>query len=375
MNMASGIAPAGTAGRTRYPWLFSPGQDLTMLVVPALVTLGAVVAARVMGQDDGGGVRVASQWIAAFLLGNTTHVVLTYLLLGVRRDMLFATSRQAPTVILGALTVFALVTALTRLTYFDPMTRPFFEAVVFVFATHHNLAQVKGFWALYGLRGARQGLPPQSADERSLQSLFVPLSLLLVVIRWTLVGKRPFPESPPMINVNPGDSAILPMWSMWLLLAVWLVYAVALARALFAYDRWSVPKIVYVGTRVFIVALELVAIGWGATMAAAMHGVEYYLITKQMLEPTPEETGKKLRGWLCWVAMAASMAPLFLVGLTRNPFGLAIGRGLPGSFTVWSLAVVNGVVLSHYCADAFIYRFRIPGVRKVAMARLGFGAG
>ena len=27
--------------------------------------------------------------------------------------------------------------------------------------------------------------------------------------------------------------------------------------------------------------------------------------------------------------------------------------------------------LAHYAADAFIYRFRIPGVRRVALARLG----
>jgi hypothetical protein len=29
-------------------------------------------------------------------------------------------------------------------------------------------------------------------------------------------------------------------------------------------------------------------------------------------------------------------------------------------------------VMAHYFADAFIYRFRIPRVRKVALARLGF---
>jgi hypothetical protein len=40
----------------------------------------------------------------------------------------------------------------------------------------------------------------------------------------------------------------------------------------------------------------------------------------------------------------------------------------------WLLMLVNATVLAHYCADAFIYRFRIPGVRKVALARLGFSS-
>ena len=35
----------------------------------------------------------------------------------------------------------------------------------------------------------------------------------------------------------------------------------------------------------------------------------------------------------------------------------------------WAL---NGVVMAHYFADAFIYRFRIPEVRTVALRRLGF---
>ncbi len=34
---------------------------------------------------------------------------------------------------------------------------------------------------------------------------------------------------------------------------------------------------------------------------------------------------------------------------------------------------MNACVLAHYASDAFIFRFRIPGVRKVALARLGFG--
>ena len=33
---------------------------------------------------------------------------------------------------------------------------------------------------------------------------------------------------------------------------------------------------------------------------------------------------------------------------------------------------LNSIVMAHYFADAFIYRFRIPEVRRVALMRLGF---
>ena len=372
---AVGVTGAAVSGRLRYPWLFSRRVDLAMIAVPALVTLACFVAASVRGEGDSGGVRVAAQWIAAFVLGNTSHVILTYVLLGARRDVLHATERQAATVIVGSLAVFAIAVALGVWTANDPLTRPFFEAFVFVFATHHTLSQAKGFWALYGLSGARQGLPPASAAERKAQSLFVPLALLLIAVRWTLVGKRPFPEAPPLINVNPGDPAILPMWSQWILLAVWLAYAASLFRALLAYEARSVPKLVYLGTRIIIVTLELVAPGWGATMSAGLHGIEYYLLTHRMLGPTRDEVGDRLRGALAWVVMFAGMAPILAVGVLKNPFGLALGRSLPPRIDAWLLAAVNGVVLAHYFADAFIYRFRIPGVRKVALSRLGFGSG
>jgi len=371
-----GEAPAvsAPAGRLRYPWLFSRRVDLAMLLAPALVTLAAFLLSVRLGQDDGGSARLTAQWVTAFILGNTTHVVLTYLLLGVRRDMLHPTPGQAPTVVAGSLAVFVVAVILGRLTLNDYMTRPLFEAATFVLATHHTLSQAKGFWALHGIVGGREGLPPPSERERRLQRLFVPLGILLVAVRWTLVGKRPFPEAPPMMNVNPGDPAVLPFWLSWLLLAVWLAYVIATFSALLAYPTVGLPKLVYLGVWSLIVALDLCAPGWGATMSAGMHGLEYCLLTRRMLGPTPAEPADKLRGGLVWAAMIAAMAPILAVGLVRNPFGLSVGRSLGPGFLPWALAVVNGVVLAHYFADAFIYRFRIPAVRRVAMARLGFGA-
>jgi hypothetical protein len=68
--------------------------------------------------------------------------------------------------------------------------------------------------------------------------------------------------------------------------------------------------------------------------------------------------------------MLAAMSPVFAVGLIYNPwFVVSVGAGT----RLWAGIAVTAVTLAHYYADAFIYRFRIPGVRKVALARLGLG--
>ncbi len=360
-------AETGAVSRVRFDWLFSRRADLAMLLVPMLVTGGAFAMALRLGQDVGGSARGYAGWATAFLLGNTSHVLLTFLLLGARRDMLHATPRQATAVTLTSLFVFALSLVLMRLTDKDPWTRPFYETVTVVFATHHTLSQAKGFWALYSLRGAQAGLPAPSARERELQKLFVPLALLLIAIKWTLVGKVSQPDAGPYMNVNPGDPAILPFALTHVLIAAWVAYVAVLFHTLLAYEKVNGAKLLYLGVQCSVVTLELVSPGWGVTLAAGLHGLEYYFLTRKMLAPTPGEASSRLTAALCWPAMIAAMSPILLVGLFKNPW-----VPLGASFGSWALMLVNASVLAHYAADAFIYRFRIPGVRRVAMARLGF---
>ena len=85
------------ARRVEFDWLFSRRADLAMTLVPALMTAVAFAVALALGQDIRGSAR-ALHWVAtAYLFGNTSHVLLTFLLLGARRDMLHATDRQAAT--------------------------------------------------------------------------------------------------------------------------------------------------------------------------------------------------------------------------------------------------------------------------------------
>ncbi len=323
-------ADPGAEPRIRYDWLFSWRADLAMVLVPALVTACAFVAASRLGQDSHGSARAYAGWATAFLLGNTSHVLLTFLLLGARRDMFHATDRQATAVTLTATLVFAVSIFLMRVTEYDPWTHPLYEAVVVVFATHHTLSQAKGFWALYGLRGAQAGMPPPSAREREMQKLFVPLGLLFIAIKWTLVGRVAQEGAPPYQNVNPGEPAVLPFLLTYGLVAAWLVYVAVLFRALLSYDRLNAPKLFYLGSQCAVVTIELLAPGWGVTIAAGIHGLEYYFLTRKMLAPTPAEGESRLTAALCWPAMIAAMSPILLVGLLRNPFRPFGGTSAPG---------------------------------------------
>jgi hypothetical protein len=66
--------------------------------------------------------------------------------------------------------------------------------------------------------------------------------------------------------------------------------------------------------------------------------------------------------------MLAAMSPIFVAAAIYNPW---VPLNVGPSARLWGGVLVTAVTLAHYYADAFIYRFRIPGVRKVALARLG----
>jgi hypothetical protein len=357
------------SSRLRYAWLFSPGADVAMVLVPITLVIVSYAVAAHLNQDAWGSSKNYAGWLTAFVLGNTSHVLLTYLLLGARRDMLRATERQALTVSLVGAFVFVFSLFLMRLTSGDPWTRPLYEAVVVIFATHHTLSQAKGFWALYGLRGAKEGLPAPHPRERDLQKHFVPLALLLIAVKWTLVGRSP--GASPYTNVNPGEDAVLPFAVTYGLIAAWLIYVGALFRTLLAHDAVNVPKLGYLGAQSFVVLVELVLPTWGMTMAAGIHGLEYYLLTRKMLAPTADEATSKLTSALCWPAMIAAMSPILIFGLINNPW-IPLGKAIPEGARAWALMLINACVLAHYSTDAFIFRFRIPGVRKVALTRLGY---
>ena len=359
-------------GRVCAAWLFSRRADLTILGLPALATVIAAAVGLTRG-GDALGERAYAGWISQFVLGNSTHVILTFLLLAARRDVLHATRGQARTVVLGSSATFVTTFAMFWLTGRTfPFWVEFGNAVALIFATQHTVSQVKGLWSLHNLRGKAVGLPPPGARERQAQQTLVPLALLLVMIRMLFVPKSPSAMF-PLLQAVPNLEAMLPFEVTYALVTVWLAFAAFTMVAIAPRGaRLSGPKLLYVGTHLAGVALTVAVPVWGAIFTSGVHGLEYYVLTARMLEPRATEPEARLSRALVAPAMLAVMLPIFVIGIGNAPFtgalGLLVYAWLFGPLRI----AANAVVMAHYFADAFLYRFRIPEVRRVALARLGF---
>lgn len=367
MAASAGAHAEASSAPRRLAWLYSAPADLGILLVPCAVVLIAVLASTAR---TAAGAQAYTGWISQFVLGNSTHVILTFLLLGIRRDVLHATPKQATTVITGSVATFAIsIAALGTLAAYAPRWTEFGTAIVLTFAVHHTLSQVKGIWSLYSLRGGKVGLPRPSVREAKLQRLFVPLGLLLIMIKWLFVPSRSG-STFPFLQAIPNEAAFLPYGVTYALIAAWCIYSVVLARELWRAEGRNPAKIVYVGIHAAVVVLMLFSPVWGGMVSAGIHGLEYFYLCGRMIAPAPGEkhTPRAARhpGW----AIAIAVLPLLVIGLVNAPFSGFFVEHRP-AFTMARL-VLNGIVLAHYFADAWIYRFRIPEVRNVALARMHF---
>ncbi|HYH96850.1 hypothetical protein [Hyalangium sp.] len=362
-------------------WLFSPRADAAFLVLPILLTMGSAVVSALVGFRAADEVNRLAVWTAQNILGNGTHVVLTYLLFAVHRDVLTAEPGQPRRVLLGTLAMLAVGVGFIFTYYANKDAHVYVVGVLFnVFGLHHTLSQHKGFWALHSLRGHQAGLGAGPPRERSLQQVYVPLMLTLILVRLFFVPDSAAPGATPYLDV--GQGALLPHGALAVILAVWLGFFALLFRTMLRAGNASGPKVLYLLAAATATGLTLVAPMWGNVMLPAMHGLEYYMITARMMEPREGDPPARLgRAWI-WPLMILSMSPLLALGVIHGLILEGAGRGLlgtgdpSGSSAHLILRVLTslslGVVLAHYFADAFIYRFRIPSIRKVMLRRLGF---
>jgi hypothetical protein len=374
--MSELIADDAAAGTRAWHagWLYGPGRDLTLVLVPIGLTLAsaALMSDLETGTQEDLMLRSRTMWIAQFLLGSTCHIALTFLLVGTRRDLVEATPRQARIVRYGSAVVFAVMLGLYWLSSrVFPAAGRFAVAATTVFAQHHLLSQAKGYWSLYGLRAARDGVARIGDEERQLQQLFVPLALLLTMIRVLFVPLFDDPRAPPYVGVIVGEPAILPFAVVYGLAAVWAVYSVRVLRAVTRGPARHGARALYVTVHLASIGLLLVSIRLGVVLGAGLHGLEYYFITERMLGPAPGDPPSRLQRVGAVPLMLLSMLPVFVLGVARNPW-----RSLNGGARVIEIAVIvlSALTMTHYFIDAFLYRFRIPAVRAAALRRLGFGA-
>ena len=367
----SGSPSAARNDRFRKAWLFSATRDLSIVGLPLVATLLAYFLGAVWNVTPAIS-RSYATWGSQFVLGNSTHVILTFLLVATRRDVLRATNRQANTIVYGSLAAFAVTVAVLGLSErYLPLGKDFVFAVLLIFATHHALAQVKGFWALHNLRASKSGLPAPSSRERWLQQHWVAIGLLLIMTRWLFVASSPG-QMFPYIQAISGMYASLPFEASYVLLGLWGVYIAGVVRELFRAKQYSVSKLLYLAVHVSTVALMLFSPGWGAILASSIHGCEYFVLCGRILEPMEIDSSSKLRRPLVWPAMIAASTPLVIIGILNAPFAARFISAPLLSVAGALRIVLNGVVIAHYFADAFLYRFRVPEIRRVTLARLGF---
>jgi hypothetical protein len=362
-------------------WLFSPRADGAFLTLPLLLTAGAAGVSALAGLQLADEVNRLAVWTAQNILGNGTHVVLTYLLFAVRRDVLTADPKQPRIILAGTLAMLAVGAGFIVTYHMNKDAHVYVVGVIFnVFGLHHTLSQHKGFWALHSLRGHQAGLGPGHPRERALQQLYVPLMLALILVRLFFIPDSALPGATPYLDV--GQGALLPHGALAIMLAVWLGYFALLFRTLLRAGNASGPKVLYLLAVATATGLTLAAPMWGNVMLPAMHGLEYYMITARMMEPREGDPPSRLgRAWI-WPLMVLSMLPLLTLGVIHGLILHGAGRGTlgagdpSGSSSHLLLRVLTslslGVVLAHYFSDAFIYRFRLPGIRKVMLRRLGF---
>ncbi len=350
-------------GELRHGWLFSKGADLSLVGAPVLLALTCYLIERVHG---GGRTleRDYALYLSQFLLGNTTHVVLTFLALGTRPELLTPVPGQRGILVFGSLFAFIASFALFWVT---SVTFPTFAelgiTIGFVFAQHHRLAQIKGLWALYSLRAGQRPAP----DERVVQNHFVAVLLLCLVARLLL-----FPKSSDRMTAQlapiPGVFPPLPFEGVYVLCAV-----VALGGAYTLYTVWKagapLAKRIYLSAHVFAIVLAMYTPLWGLVVTSGIHGMEYYFLTEKMLM-TKDGDARKISRLGAWILMALAMVPLLVVGSMQAPFARGFVTATPAIHT--ALIALNALVMAHYFADAFVYRLRLPGVRRVVLRRLGF---
>jgi hypothetical protein len=376
------VTPASTqeeASAVRFSrlWLLSPRADLAVVGLPyGLMTL-AFIASTVLGQGPFGGMNRLAIWTAQNVLGNGTHVILTFLVFAMRPDTLHATKALPRQALMGIPLMAIVATGLLTLYNWDKTAQLYATAVIFnIFGLHHVLSQSKGWWSLHHLRAREAGLTAPSARERTLQSVMVPINLSMVLCRMFFIpegeGEGPY--------IDVGQGSVLPYGSLVVLVLVWLGYWAMVFRTLFQEETVRGPKVLYLFAVSSGIALTLVAPSWGNVILPGMHGIEYYLLSSRLLEQREGDVKQLPRKWI-WPAMVLVMIPLMLIGLVTGLRG-EVANGTLATNVVSSLSNSNfwrfaswadsTCVLAHYWADAFIYRFRIPEIRQTMLRRLGF---
>jgi hypothetical protein len=180
----------------------------------------------------------------------------------------------------------------------------------------------------------------------------------------------------PIFTISSDVPAMLPYEVDYALAALWLAFSAVLLGSVARQSPRNTPKLLHLASHAGSIFVGLLAPVWGMIVWGSLHGLEYYFLTHRMMRGREGDSFAPPGSLLAHPAvvtlvMLSAMAPLVVVGFAQAPFANAV-RNLSAGWAHEALLVVNALVLAHYFADAFLYRFRIPEVRRVALRRLGY---
>lgn len=350
-------------------WLLGKRRDLAIVGIPMLLVSFAVIAESIGPETAQVESNRLAMWMATNVLGNGTHVALTFLMFFLRPETMRSTPTLRAQVYAGIGVMSAVSFGFLALHWWEPQASISARATIFaIFGTHHTLSQNKGWWSLHLLRERQAGRTPPTL-EGMLMKVLVPLNLSLILVRYFFI---PTEAGSTEAFINVGQVALLPFASMAVLLGAWLIFWGLVLRT--ASRSANQAKLLYLCAVAMAVVLSVLAPTWGAVLFAGMHGLEYYFLSARLLEQRPGDVKTVHPRWI-WPLMILTMLPLALIGLIQLLRTQAGFEAVFSSFaTTWPWQVLvtasTACVLAHYWADALIYRFRVQGVRTVMLNRL-----
>jgi hypothetical protein len=340
----------------RSQWAVSPAADLLFTLTPLLFFLLSLLA---FPKGPGPLPLACLTLVSEVFFGNTTHICLTFLLLlGNRAFRAAQPDGVAPDLrVAGALSLWCVAL------YFGAMVVTAKLALLLVIAllvpasVHHNLAQCRGFFAIYAHKLRQASLQAPPAQDRLLLSVFIWFTVPALTVTLFFTPSSVFAR---YYVLSPGQRDLLaaPLFALCLLMFLRLLSRPQVSGPqllyLFRLSFWPVA-IVY---QPFFLLLGL----------GAAHGLEYIALSSRLTGLLPPRR---------YAALLLFLLPGVFMVLAQPRYGTdRVFERLWGGHPAWGWFVLPltcvwmATQVAHFYLDGRLFRLRFPAVRAAVLPPL-----
>lgn len=356
-------------------WAISPLWDLFFILTPVLYLLAGTWLQRQGLLAAGSLAALVLLLSTEVLLGNTSHIGLTLLLLSANRALRSAPPEGWRRLLGASLAIAALCTAL----YLGLQQRSARLALgvatllVILLSVHHNLAQCRGFFAIYERKLQRHADQRADGRARGLLQAFLLLTMAQVWLAYFFTR-----QSIGTVLFRVPERALAAAALVTLAVGALLLLRVLRREVVSAPEVLYLLRLLCYPVAVFYLS-DIAFAGLGAA-----HGLEYFAITARLTrERQRDEEGGRWRRRLLsrapglGLAMALFLVPGSLAVLAQPRYRLdrllATAPGWHpdlGALLLPLLCMWFGLSLVHFYLDSRIFRFRHPAVRQAVLPYL-----